>query len=147
MTIPLLRLALGSGGRTTSFGLASNRAQRPSTAFKSATVSFHRDVGHRVVRIRRHHNAGQATSPSQAVVYTDGLIADDDWLGVVNAYRAMSGLAPVTERSEWSAGAQLHSCYMLDNGFPTTSNPIGPWLHVEGDVPATEATWLSATPP
>lgn len=41
----------------------------------------------------------------------------DDWLGTVNTYRAMSGLDPVTENTTWSAQAQAHSCYMLDNGI------------------------------
>ena len=44
-------------------------------------------------------------------------VADDDWLGVVNTYRAMSGVAPVASNSTWSAGAQAHSCYMLENGI------------------------------
>ena len=44
-------------------------------------------------------------------------VADDDWLGVVNTYRAMSGVAPVTANSTWSAEAEAHSCYMLENGI------------------------------
>ena len=44
-------------------------------------------------------------------------VADDDWLGVVNTYRAMSGVAPVAANSTWSAEAEAHSCYMLKNGI------------------------------
>jgi hypothetical protein len=44
-------------------------------------------------------------------------IADTDWLGTVNTYRAMSGLQPVSENATWSAQAQAHSCYMLQNGI------------------------------
>ena len=44
-------------------------------------------------------------------------VADDDWLGVVNTYRAMSNLDPVSGNATWSAQAQAHSCYMLLNGI------------------------------
>jgi hypothetical protein len=46
-----------------------------------------------------------------------GAVADDDWLGVVNTYRAMSGLDPVVANGSWSSEAQAHSCYMLLNGI------------------------------
>ena len=36
-------------------------------------------------------------------------VADDDWLGVVNTYRAMSGLGPVSSNDTWSAQGQAHS--------------------------------------
>ncbi len=44
-------------------------------------------------------------------------VADTDWLGVVNTYRAMSGLDPVGVDATWSAQAEAHSCYMLQNGI------------------------------
>lgn len=43
--------------------------------------------------------------------------ADAPWLPTVNYYRAVAGLAPVTENPTYSAGALQHSCYMLANGI------------------------------
>ena len=40
-------------------------------------------------------------------------VADDDWLGIVNTYRQMSGLSPITSNATWSAEAKAHSSYML----------------------------------
>lgn len=48
---------------------------------------------------------------------TAAAVSDDDWLGIVNTYRAMSGLDAVTPNGSWSADAQAHSCYMLYNGI------------------------------
>ena len=42
-----------------------------------------------------------------------GAVADDDWVGIVNTYRAMSGLDPIVTDGTWSSQAQAHSCYML----------------------------------
>lgn len=46
-----------------------------------------------------------------------GAVSDSDWLGIVNTYRAMSGLGPVTANAAWSSEAAAHSCYMLFNGI------------------------------
>ena len=40
-----------------------------------------------------------------------------DWLTSVNYFRAMAGVGPVVEDPAMSAGAALHSCYMLYNGI------------------------------
>lgn len=40
---------------------------------------------------------------------------DPEWLVVVNRYRAVAGLGPVGENSEASAGAMLHSQYLVRN--------------------------------
>jgi len=61
-------------------------------------------------------------------------IADDDWLHIVNTYRAMSGLAPVTSNAAWSAEAQAHSCYMLQNGISHDEVPGRPGYTTGGDV-------------
>jgi uncharacterized protein YkwD len=53
-----------------------------------------------------------AASPAPA-----GAVTDDDWVGIVNTYRAMSGLDPIAANGTWSAQAQAHSCYMLLNGI------------------------------
>jgi hypothetical protein len=70
---------------------------------------------------------GVTTGTAQAV-------ADDDWLGVVNTYRAMSGLDPVGADATWSAQAQAHSCYMLQNGIAHDEIPGRPGYTSGGDV-------------
>ncbi len=61
-------------------------------------------------------------SPRSQPVEAGG-VSDSDWLGVVNAYRAQSGLAPVTENASWSSGALSHSCWMLLNGIAHDEAP------------------------
>lgn len=61
-------------------------------------------------------------------------VANDDWLGIVNTYRAMSGLAPVSANPTWSAEAQAHSCYMLDNGITHDEIPGRPGYTSGGDI-------------
>ena len=51
------------------------------------------------------------------------------WLTTVNAYRAMSGLAPVTENTTWSAEGHAHSCYMLAQRHLARRGPWQPGLH------------------
>ena len=68
-----------------------------------------------------------ASSPAQAV-------ADDDWLGIVNIYRAMSGVGPVSANAEWSAQDQAHSCYMLQNGITHDESPGNPGYSSGGDI-------------
>ncbi len=57
----------------------------------------------------------------------------DDWLGIVNVYRAQSGLAPISENTSWSAGARNHSCWMLLNGIAHDEAPGTPGYTVDGD--------------
>lgn len=61
-------------------------------------------------------------------------VADDDWLGIVNAYRAMSGLDAVTANAAWSAEGAAHSCYMLQNGISHDEVPGNPGYTPGGDV-------------
>ena len=61
-------------------------------------------------------------------------VADDDWLGVVNIYRAMSGVDPVTANADWSAQDQAHSCYMLQNGITHDEVPGNPGYTSGGDI-------------
>jgi Cysteine-rich secretory protein family len=63
-----------------------------------------------------------------------GAIADDDWLGIVNTYRAMSGLESVTANGTWSAQGQAHSCYMLLNGISHDEIPGRPGYTTGGDT-------------
>lgn len=61
-------------------------------------------------------------------------IADDDWVGIVNTYRQMSGLAPVGTNATWSAESAAHSCYMLQNGISHDEIPGNPGYTPGGDV-------------
>jgi hypothetical protein len=61
-------------------------------------------------------------------------VADDDWLGIVNTYRQMSGLDTVAANGTWSAEAQAHSCYMLLNGISHDEIPGRPGYTPGGDV-------------
>jgi hypothetical protein len=56
------------------------------------------------------------------------------WLSTVNAYRAMSGLAPVSENTTWSAEGYAHSCYMLANGISHDEVPGNPGYTPGGDT-------------
>jgi uncharacterized protein YkwD len=56
----------------------------------------------------------QAGSPSPA-----------SWLDTVNAYRAQSGLPPVTEAPAMTSGAHAHSCYMVGNDTITHDEVVG----------------------
>lgn len=53
-------------------------------------------------------------------------VGDEDWLGIVNSYRMMSGLDPVVENTTWSTEANNHSCYMLLNGISHHEVPGNP---------------------
>jgi len=59
--------------------------------------------------------------------------ADSDWVGIVNTYRAQSGLSPVTENASWSAGSVAHSCWMLLNGIAHDEAPGTPGYTTAGD--------------
>ena len=61
-------------------------------------------------------------------------VAAGDWLGTVNTYRAMSGLAPVSENTTWSSQAKAHSCYMLQNGIAHDEIPGRPGYTEGGDI-------------
>lgn len=56
-----------------------------------------------------------------------------DWLTTVNYYRAMVGVAPVTENPALSVGSYQHSCYMLRNGMTHDQDPARPGYTAEGD--------------
>jgi hypothetical protein len=60
--------------------------------------------------------------------------ADDDWLGIVNAYRAMAGQAPVVEDANLSSGDYQHSCYMTLNGITHFENASLPRYTAAGDI-------------
>jgi Cysteine-rich secretory protein family len=60
--------------------------------------------------------------------------ATSDWLTTVNYYRAMAGVGPVVEDTAMSAGAALHSCYMLYNGIAHDEVPGLQGYTAEGDA-------------
>lgn len=55
-----------------------------------------------------------------------------DWLGIVNAYRSMSGVPPIVAEPAWTAGAQAHSCYMIANDISHAEIPGQPGYSPEG---------------
>ncbi|MEX2627555.1 MAG: CAP domain-containing protein [Ilumatobacteraceae bacterium] len=78
-------------------------------------------------------------------------IDDDDWLAIVNSYRAMSGLGPVGENPTWSEEGRAHSCYMLLNGISHTEDPSKPGYSVGGHTAGTNgnvavSSAVTATP-
>ena len=73
-------------------------------------------------------------SAPPAMAATPPFIAPDaEWLTVVNYFRAMAGLGPVTEDPAMSTGATSHSCYMLFNGISHDEVPGQPGYTPEGD--------------
>jgi hypothetical protein len=64
----------------------------------------------------------------------DAAAPTDHWLTTVNAYRAMSGLAPVTANAIWSTEATAHSCYLLLNGISHDEIPGNPGYTPAGDI-------------
>jgi uncharacterized protein YkwD len=73
------------------------------------------------------------TTPTTPAVEASGP-ANSDWLGVVNTYRAQSGLAPVSENADWSAGGYNHSCWMMLNGIAHDEAPGTPGYSASGDT-------------
>ncbi|MGI9644522.1 MAG: CAP domain-containing protein [Ilumatobacteraceae bacterium] len=69
-----------------------------------------------------------------ATPLTASAIADSDWLAIVNAYRAQSGLEPVSEDTSGSAGARNHACWMLLNGIAHDEQPGTPGYTSSGDA-------------
>ena len=75
--------------------------------------------------------AAFALAPSSRPV---AAVGNDDWLGILNTYRAMSGLDPVGADATWSSQAEAHSCYMLQNGIAHDEIPGRPGFTTGGDV-------------
>ena len=83
--------------------------------------------------------AGVAVAATTLVVVSASNVAtasspsDDDWLGVVNTYRAQSGLPAVSDNPAWAAGTRNHSCWMLLNGIAHDETPGTPGYTSDGD--------------
>ncbi len=76
------------------------------------------------------------TAPAPASAATPAAIpASSDWLTVVNYYRSMAGVSPVSDNAAWSAGAIAHSTYMVRNAVITHDEVDGAaWWTPEGDA-------------
>ena len=103
----------------------------------------HARAGRRVMFRIRRRIVGLAVALVAALVlpgvtaaatpYPPYVAPDADWLTVVNYYRSMAGLTPVTEDPTFSAGAYNHSCYMLYNGITHDETSGLPGYSVNGD--------------
>ncbi len=78
--------------------------------------------------------AGTALSgvAGPTAVQASGVDAND-WLSIVNIYRAQSGLRPVSANGSWDAGTRNHSCWMLLNGIAHDEAPGTPGYTPDGD--------------
>ncbi len=80
------------------------------------------------------HADTPATTHIETTAATPAFIpASADWLTSVNYYRAMSGLAPITENPAFDTGAIAHSCYMLSNGISHNETPGNPGYSPAGN--------------
>lgn len=62
---------------------------------------------------------------------------DPEWLKYLNRFRDLVGLAHLSEESSWSAGAELHSRYMVKNDdIGHSEDPSNPWYTPEGHAAA-----------
>lgn len=63
------------------------------------------------------------------------LTASSTWLETVNAWRAASDLAPVTEDATWTAGEVAHSTYVVKTGSVVhAEDPLNPNYSADGDT-------------
>jgi hypothetical protein len=71
-----------------------------------------------------------SASPAHAAVP-----ADSDWLGWLNLYRSMAGVAPVVEDANLSIGDLLHARYLIEEGVLThDEDEASPWWTPQGEV-------------
>lgn len=78
-----------------------------------------------------------AQTPGATAATPPAISANADWLTTVNYYRAMAGVAPVSDVPEWSVGALHHSQYMLRYGALShdETNGAAGWT-ADGDLAA-----------
>lgn len=77
-------------------------------------------------------------------VSTPSVVLPDDWLGRLNAYRALAGLAPVQEEAALSERCFQHARYMAENSDLThQQNPSLPYASPDGQICAQHGNvWL-----
>jgi uncharacterized protein YkwD len=75
---------------------------------------------------------------------------EPDWLAYLNSFRGAAGVPRLAENGDWSAGAWLHSRYMVKNGYVGHDEvPNNPWYSPEGQVAGQKGnvfvtSWLAA---
>ncbi|HSJ56018.1 MAG TPA: CAP domain-containing protein [Anaerolineae bacterium] len=70
----------------------------------------------------------------------------DGWLQYLNQYRAMSGLPPLAENPEWSAGAALHARYIVKNDVVThIEDPANAWYTPAGAAAGEASNVMGST--
>ncbi|MEI6497471.1 MAG: CAP domain-containing protein [Actinomycetota bacterium] len=115
---------------------AANSALETRSGTGRATLGFVRRRAALVVAVVAVSIAGgslAAPSGASADQITPNFITPDaDWLTTVNYFRAMAGVAPVSEDPVLSAGDVKHSCYMLQNGMSHDETPGAPGYSLEG---------------
>src|SRR5688500_18120900 len=78
------------------------------------------------------------SAPSQA--QTD---AGPEWLEALNLYRAASGTSPITDDPVFTAGAEAHARYIVEEDQLTTAeDPNSPWFTDEGNATAATSAQL-----
>ncbi|KAA3661155.1 MAG: CAP domain-containing protein [Chloroflexi bacterium] len=79
------------------------------------------------------HAEPTAIEPKQYLPFVINPITDPEWLQYVNQFRELANLPTVSENSTYSAGAVLHSKYMVKNDEITHSeDSSNPWYTPEG---------------
>lgn len=91
----------------------------------------------------------ESEAPAQDYLVHLPLVANsqtsEGWLGYVNYYRAMAGLAPVLEDPTWSEGGWLHARYIVKTDIlGHGEDPGNPWYTPEGAA-AAQSSNLSAS--
>lgn len=71
--------------------------------------------------------------------------SSDDWLAIVNHYRAASDLPLVSENAVWSRGATWHSCWMLENGIAHAETVGTPLYTDEGNAAGSSGNVATST--
>ncbi len=69
------------------------------------------------------------------------------WLDYLNAYRAQSGLQPLAENPDWSAGEQDHAKYTVETGTLTHKELQGPYSSVPGNTEAGYSNIMASSTP
>lgn len=66
-----------------------------------------------------------------------------EWLEALNLYRAVTGTSPITEDAAFTAGAQAHARYVVEEDDLTVAeDPSSPWFTEEGNTTAATSAQL-----
>lgn len=114
-------------------GLSTDASTRRNSSLLARTLALAITLALTTGVARPVSADARAALDSRHLTSGAAVVSDDDWLGVVNAYRAMSNLAPLVENPTWSAEARSHSQYMLINGITHEQNPANPGYTEGGD--------------